>query len=255
VQDVKNACSAPATTRPSMPTTATAPTAPAPAIAFATAAATTNGTAADRATNTTSATKHTGGRRRRALAATAAAAAVGAEALHKATQRRLAELQRSPAALARRPALCDRLVCDTAPMCFTDFEPRQHVPPEGPAPAEPASAALLVAIGGSSGSGNKTANATNVSSASNGTAAAAVAPVVGPDSRDRFSLSAQVVGRPRLWALELSFFDRGAVAKAEARGLGYIDRKHIFVRYVIVGAAVASSGATYFFQLTRSLSH
>jgi hypothetical protein len=43
------------------------------------------------------------------------------------------------------------------------------------------------------------------------------------------SLTGQVVGSNSTWTQELSFFDRRAVEKGEAKGLGYQDRKLVLV--------------------------
>lgn len=43
------------------------------------------------------------------------------------------------------------------------------------------------------------------------------------------SLTSRLVNGPGNWTQELSFFDKQAVAKAAAKGMGYIDRKNIFI--------------------------
>jgi len=94
---------------------------------------------------------------------------------------------------------CDAKVClNGEPKCYTDFLPRQDA-----SPLQPASkyTGLLVA--------QLDNFLTRVASPT--------------------SLTGRVIGGNSLWTQELSFFDRHAVEKGEAAGLGYQDRKLILV--------------------------
>ena len=174
---------------------------------------------------------------------TAATLVATAAAIYRATSRQLLDLQTSLTSLSRRPVLCDKLVCDTAPLCFTDYEPRVHVLAEGEEQV-----AVGVGVGQSSTDSHRTGAVDSNQQGNNSSIPDALRP---PLSTDALSLSAQVVGAPHKWSLELSFFDKNAVQKGVARGLGYMDRKYIYVShgagakigFLVTVAPVAGDGS------------
>jgi hypothetical protein len=139
-------------------------------------------------------------------------------------------------ALTRAPGTtvsCEKKICANGePKCYTDFLPRQDA-----LPLQPASqyGGLLVAQ-----TTNQWTSSSSSSSSTNG-------PIKGYKSSDTgrskssamanflegiaspTSLTGQVVGSNSTWTQELSFFDRRAVEKGEAKGLGYQDRKLVLV--------------------------
>ena len=102
--------------------------------------------------------------------ALSAVVALGEEELALSRARQV--LGEEQAKVLSKPLICPAEECDSAPLCFTNYEPRM-----------------------------------------------------------KNSLSDILLERPGAhnnWTLDLSFFDQAAVAKASARGLGYLDRKFLF---------------------------
>lgn len=115
-----------------------------------------------------------------------------------------------PASVPDPPLTCAKEDCSTAAMCFTDFEPR-----------------VTNSLSG------QVVGLYSVVNAALGHNAAPPTPLHDLRSSSTSPLRLNISSKYFFgnWSLELSFFDRSAVQKAADRGLGYVDRKYIFMSH------------------------